>query len=174
MTEIERFHPSLRAQIAEGYRPCVGLMLLNPRNEIFVGRRIDTAESWQMPQGGIDPGETPEQAALRELHEEVGTSRADIIAESNRWRRYDLPSTLRGRVWRGRYRGQAQKWFLLRFTGSDEEIDLGGHRPEFDAWRWVRLDELVELIVAFKRDVYRDVVAEFGGIVRRDPEENRA
>ncbi len=174
MSDPELFHPSLREQVAAGYRPCVGLMLLNPRNEVFVGRRIDTAESWQMPQGGIDPGETPEQAALRELHEEVGTNRAEIIAESDRWRRYDLPTALRARMWRGRYRGQAQKWFLLRFTGTDDDIDLARHHPEFDAWRWVDLDDLVGLIVAFKRDVYQDVVEEFRGIIRGAPDGHRA
>lgn len=174
MSASERFHPSLQAQIAQGYRPCVGLMLLNADNRIFVGRRIDTAASWQMPQGGIDPGETPEEAAIRELHEEVGTSRAEIIAKSTQWRRYDLPSTLRGRVWRGRYRGQAQKWFLLRFTGTDADIDLARHHPEFDAWRWVDVDDLVELIVAFKRDVYKDVVEEFGSLIRGRPAGGRA
>jgi putative (di)nucleoside polyphosphate hydrolase len=143
------------------YRPCVGLMLFNPAGQVFVGRRIDTASAWQMPQGGIDPGEDPRVAALRELKEEIGTDNAVILAESTRWRRYDLPQRLWGRVWGGRYRGQTQRWFALRFTGTDADIDLGTHHPEFDAWRWVAIDELPQLVVPFKREVYMDVIAEF-------------
>jgi len=149
------------AAAPEGYRPCVGMMLFNRDGRVFVGRRIDTADAWQMPQGGIDPGETPAAAALREMREEIGTDKAIILAESPIWRPYDLPPRLGSRLWGGRYRGQAQKWLALRFTGADADIDLRTPHPEFDAWRWVDLDRLVELIVPFKRDVYREVVAEF-------------
>lgn len=144
-----------------GYRPCVGMMLLNAEGHVFVGRRIDTADAWQMPQGGIDPGETPRRAVLRELREEIGTDKAVILAESPIWRPYDLPPRLGSRLWGGRYRGQAQKWFALRFAGQDADIDLKTPHPEFDAWQWVALDRLVDLIVPFKRDVYREVVEEF-------------
>jgi putative (di)nucleoside polyphosphate hydrolase len=143
------------------YRPCVGVMLARPDGRIFVGRRIDTPEAWQMPQGGIDPGETPEVAALRELGEEIGTSAAEIVASSAGWYRYDLPPDLVGKVWGGRWRGQEQRWVLCRFTGRDEDIDLATHHPEFDAWRWVAPHEAVALIVPFKREIYAAVTAEF-------------
>src|SRR3546814_11044557 len=119
------------------YRPCVGLLLLNRDGNVFVGRRIDTAKEgdniWQMPQGGIDAGETPEEAALRELHEEIGTDKAEILAKSRHWLRYDLPSPLVGKVWQGRYRGQEQCWFELRFLGEDGDIDVATAPPAFDA-----------------------------------------
>ena len=145
-----------------GYRRGVGVMLLDPRGLVFVGRRLDTPDAWQMPQGGIDAGETPREAALRELAEEIGTDRAELLAESHGWLSYDLPPELGGRVWGGRYRGQTQKWFAFRFTGSDADIDLAAAaHPEFDAWRWVPADELPRLIVPFKRPVYEAVLAEF-------------
>jgi putative (di)nucleoside polyphosphate hydrolase len=151
----------------EGYRPGVGVMLLDPLNRVFVGRRIDTAgNNWQMPQGGIDKGETPRQAALRELREEVGTNRAEIIAETKGWLSYDVPADITRRRWRGRYRGQRQKWFAMRFLGRDEDIDLHTHHPEFDAWKWVPPAELPRLIVPFKRQLYLDVLTEFDGILR--------
>ena len=145
------------------YRPAVGIMLLNSRGEVFVARRCDmpTTAAWQMPQGGIDPGETPRQAALRELKEEIGTAKAEIIAESRGWLHYDLPIELVGSVWGGRYRGQRQKWFVMRFTGRDSEINLATRHPEFDAWRWVVSSRLPELIVPFKRQLYIDILAEF-------------
>lgn len=151
------------------YRRGVGVLLLNPEARIFVGRRIDqTAEAWQMPQGGIDKGEDPRTAALRELEEETGTAKAEVIAESAGWIRYDLPEDIAGRVWGGRFRGQEQKWFLLRFTGTDADIDLSKHgHPEFDAWRWVRLEDAPALIVPFKRPLYDAVVAEFAPIIAR-------
>ena len=153
--------------ILPDYRPCVGLLLLNSRGEVFVGRRVDTADAWQMPQGGIDPDEEPAAAALRELREEIGTGSAEILAESAVWRHYDLPSSLARRIWGGRFRGQAQKWFALRFTGQDSDIDLTATpHVEFDAWQWVALDRLVELIVPFKRDVYIEVVGEFAPLIR--------
>lgn len=145
-----------------GYRAGVGIMLVNAAGRVLVARRIDkSAEAWQMPQGGIDAGETPEQAALRELEEEVGTRKAEIVAESG-WLPYDLPEELRARLWGGRYRGQRQKWFLCRFTGDDRDIvlDRDAH-PEFNAWRWVEPAELPALIVPFKRALYERVLAEF-------------
>ncbi|MGE0746394.1 MAG: RNA pyrophosphohydrolase [Rhodospirillales bacterium] len=148
-----------------GYRPCVGLMLVNPAGLVFVGRRDDTPDAWQMPQGGIDDGETPRQAALRELREETGTDRAEIVAESQSWLRYDLPAELRGRLWGGSYVGQAQKWFVLRFLGADADFVLDAHQREFAEWRWAPLDDLPRLIVPFKRAVYEAVVAEFRPVV---------
>ena len=147
---------------AGAYRKGVGIMLLNRERLVFVGRRIDRdEEAWQMPQGGIDSGETPRQAAFRELKEEVGTDRAEIVAESKTWLSYDLPRDLRGRVWRGRYRGQRQKWFAMRFLGEDSDVDLETHHPEFNAWKWASVDDLLRFIVPFKHDLYRAVVDEF-------------
>jgi putative (di)nucleoside polyphosphate hydrolase len=144
-----------------GYRRGVGIMLVNGRGEVWVGRRCDAAEAWQMPQGGIDPGETPAEAAIRELQEEIGTDKAEIVAETRSWLCYDLPPEIAAAIWGGRYRGQCQKWFLMRFLGGDADIDLGGEHPEFDAWRWVAPETLPDLIVAFKRRLYCDVLAEF-------------
>lgn len=143
------------------YRPCVGILLLNAQGRVFVGRRKDTPDAWQMPQGGIDKGETPVQAALREMEEEIGTSKAEVLAETPDWLRYDLPPELLGKAWKGRYRGQEQKWIACRFTGSDADIDLATEHPEFDAWQWVDIDQLVTLIVPFKREIYTRVVAAF-------------
>ena len=149
------------------YRPGVGLMVLSPEGLVFVARRIDMpSEAWQMPQGGIDEGETPEQAALREFREEVGTDKVEIIAESERWLSYDLPEELLPRLWGGRFRGQNQKWFLVRFTGTDDDIDIATENPEFLDWKWVELETIPDLIVPFKRRLYEDLVAEFGAIVR--------
>jgi putative (di)nucleoside polyphosphate hydrolase len=149
------------------YRPCVGVTLFNPDGLVFVGRRRDTPDAWQMPQGGIDPGETPEVAGLRELEEEIGTARAELVALSSGWLRYDLPPELLGRVWGGRYRGQEQKWLLCRFTGTDADIRLDTPHPEFDAWRWVPPEEVAGLIVPFKRAIYEAVMAEFIPEIRR-------
>jgi putative (di)nucleoside polyphosphate hydrolase len=151
---------------AKGYRAGVGVMLLDRRSLVFVGRRIDTAgENWQMPQGGIDKGESPRQAARRELKEEAGTDKAEILAESAGWLTYDVPREIAGRLWRGRYRGQVQKWFAMRFTGEDRDIDLKTHHPEFDAWKWIAPAELPRLIVPFKRQLYLDVLREFEGLL---------
>lgn len=156
------------------YRPCVGVMLLNAAGNVWIGRRPGAADDpegrgswWQMPQGGIDEAEDPKAAALRELMEETSVTSARIIAESRDWYRYDLPEALRPKAWGGRYQGQKQKWFLARFEGNDAEIVLEkpGHKPEFDLWRWANLDELVPLIVPFKRDVYVQVVEEFRTLV---------
>jgi putative (di)nucleoside polyphosphate hydrolase len=157
------------------YRPCVGLMVFNRAGLVWVGRRIgspnqgEAAGWWQMPQGGIDPGEEPAQAALRELAEETGMRSGAIIGETQAWYSYDLPPQLLGRVWGGRYRGQTQKWFAIRFTGPDSEIDIypPDHDPEFDAWQWAPVDDLMRLVVPFKRDVYGAVIAELGPLVRR-------
>jgi putative (di)nucleoside polyphosphate hydrolase len=147
-----------------GYRPGVGIVLLNQERKVFVGRRIDMPHgwsAWQMPQGGIDANETPAQAALRELYEEVGTDKAEIIAETKGWLSYDLPAQIARTAWRGRYRGQRQKWFLMRFVGDDVDIDLSRHEAEFDAWKWVASKKLPELIVEFKRPVYVSLLDEF-------------
>lgn len=148
------------------YRLGVGIMLLNHDNKVFVGRRIDTSgEHWQMPQGGIDDGESPKEACLRELAEETGTDKARIIAESIDWLTYDLPPELSQRVWGGGYRGQRQKWFAMSFTGRDEDIRLDAHQPEFDAWKWLDPQDLPRYIVPFKRQLYLDVLAEFHEIL---------
>ena len=137
-------------------------MLLNPANLVFVGCRIDqSAENWQMPQGGIDEGEDPRTAAMREMYEEIGTNKAEIIAESREWLNYDLPPDLIPRVWGGRYRGQKQKWFACRFTGTDRDIVLDRHKPEFNAWKWAPMTEIARLIVPFKRPLYTQILAEF-------------
>jgi len=148
------------------YRLCAGVVLLNGVGLVFAGRRIDMPGVWQMPQGGIDEGETPREAALRELEEEVGTARADVLDETPGWLTYDLPPELVGTALRGRYRGQKQKWFAMRFLGRDEEIDISGVRhPEFDDWAWMRVPEVLEQIVPFKRDVYRRVFDAFGRLL---------
>jgi putative (di)nucleoside polyphosphate hydrolase len=142
-------------------------MLLNPRGDIFIGRRTDVqGEAWQMPQGGIDAGETPQQAAIRELKEEIGTNNAEIIAESGRWLAYDVPEEFARKAWGGRWKGQRQKWFVMLFKGADSDIDLAGEHPEFNAWRWVSVNELTELAVSFKRQLYIDVIGEFPTIFR--------
>lgn len=137
-------------------------MLLNRQGLVFVGKRIDqTVEGWQMPQGGIDKGEEPRDAALRELKEEAGTDKASIIAEMQDWVYYELPLHLVGIAFHGKFRGQRQKWFAMRFTGEDADIDLHAHEPEFSAWKWLSIDELLHVIVPFKRDTYAKVVAAF-------------
>ena len=151
------------------YRLCVGVMLLNAQGHVWIGRRFDkqneegTGHWWQMPQGGIDKGEDPKLAALRELAEETAVTSAAVAAESPNWYNYDLPAHLIGKSWKGRYRGQTQKWFALRFTGQDSEINLAppGHTQEFDRWRWAPMDEILDLIVPFKRQVYERVIADF-------------
>ncbi|HTW54782.1 MAG TPA: RNA pyrophosphohydrolase [Stellaceae bacterium] len=146
------------------YRPCVGVVLVNKDGKVFVGRRVgmpDGLSAWQMPQGGIDAGETPLEAARRELYEETGTDKAEFVAETRDWLCYDLPTSLIPKRWGGRYCGQRQKWFLMRFTGQDIDIDLARHEIEFDAWRWAEPAELPGLIVDFKRPVYVALLDEF-------------
>ena len=147
------------------YRKGVGIVLMDSRGHVFVGRRTDSkAAAWQMPQGGIDHGETPRAAALRELKEETGTDKAEIIGEMDDWITYDLPPHLIGVAFHGRFKGQRQKWFCLRFLGVDGDIDLAAHEPEFSTWRWVDLHDLPNLIVPFKRDTYKAVTAAFRGL----------
>lgn len=153
------------------YRPCVGLMLFNATGLVFVGKRNDVdGDHWQMPQGGIDAGESPRAAALRELYEEVGTDKVTILAEHSEWLNYDLPQELSRKIWRGRYRGQSQRWFAMRFTGKDSDIDLDAHHAEFSAWRWIGIGELDALAVPFKRGVYRRVIDEFARFAHPTPE----
>ena len=143
------------------YRRGVGIALFTGQGKVFAAERIDTPGAWQMPQGGIDKHEDPWPAALRELKEEIGTANAERLGETD-WLRYELPPDLVGHVWKGKYRGQEQKWFAARFTGKDSDIDLeADSHPEFNAWRWTSLNELPELIVPFKRAVYETVLAEF-------------
>lgn len=144
------------------YRAGVGIMLLNRRGEVLVACRLDVpGEAWQMPQGGIDDGEAPRDAALRELKEEIGTDRAVIVAESRGWLRYDLPAEAIATARHPLKRGQRQKWFVMRFTGEDSDIDLATAHPEFSAWKWVPVEQLPRLIVSFKRQLYVDVLTEF-------------
>jgi putative (di)nucleoside polyphosphate hydrolase len=159
------------------YRPCVGIVAFNRDGLAFIGRRIDGPEhvdlthAWQMPQGGIDAGEEPWPAALRELHEETNISSIERLGEIDEWLSYDIPADLIGQAWNGRYRGQTQKWFAVRFTGAESEIDIahpgGTHQAEFSAWRWEPLQNVPDLVVPFKRPVYERVVAEFSKFARR-------
>jgi len=146
------------------YRPCVGIMLVNPQGGVFTGQRIDSqVAAWQMPQGGIDPGETAQEAALRELWEETGVLQelVTVEAETADWVTYDLPHDLVPKIWKGRFRGQKQRWFLMRFHGTDAQINIQTDHPEFSEWTWLESRDLVDKIVPFKREVYAQVVAEF-------------
>lgn len=144
------------------YRPCVGIFLLNNDGLVFAGRRIDSrAEAWQMPQGGIDAGESPLQACMREMREEIGTNTAKLVSQHDDWLYYDIPLPLADRLWQGRYKGQKQKWMALRFTGDDSDINIVTEEPEFCEWKWLSPHDLVDLAVPFKRDVYQNVLAAF-------------
>lgn len=158
------------------YRPSAGIMLLNRKGLVFIGRRRGSPEDppgrleWQMPQGGIDAGENPSQAALRELYEETNVRSVQAMAELDEWLSYDIPPEFVGKGWTKRYRGQTQKWFVFRFVGPDSEIDIaspggGHHKAEFDAWRWEALERLPDLIVPFKRPIYQRLVNEFKHLV---------
>lgn len=150
------------------YRACVGVMVVNAAGEVFVGQRLDrNYDAWQMPQGGVEKGEDPAQAALRELEEETGITRdlVRIEAETADWLPYELPHDLVPKLWNGKYRGQKQKWFLLRFSGKDADVNIATAEPEFSKWRWLPASEMLDGIVPFKRDVYARVVKEFGEIL---------
>ena len=153
------------------YRACVGMMVLNRDGHVFIGRRlggpehVDATHGWQMPQGGVDEGEDLYAAALRELHEETSSRAVSNLGEIEEWLSYDIPRQIAGKVWKGKYRGQKQKWYAFRFTGNEKEIDIlhpvGGHKPEFTEWRWEPMRNLPALIIPFKRAVYEEVVREF-------------
>ncbi|RED15738.1 RNA pyrophosphohydrolase [Parasphingopyxis lamellibrachiae] len=147
------------------YRPCAGVMLLNSQRRVFVGQRMDSSsEAWQMPQGGIDKGEDAETAAFRELEEETGiaSSKASLVAKASRELVYDLPDELVGKIWKGRYRGQRQSWFLMRFDGSDSDVNIATQHQEFRAWKWAQPATLPDLIVPFKKRLYEELLLEFG------------
>ena len=149
------------------YRPCVGIALFNARGEVLVAERGDNPGGWQMPQGGIDPGETPETAVFREMKEEIGTDKARIIGMMEDWQYYDLPDALAKKLWGGKYKGQRQKWIALEFTGTDADIRLDTHEHrEFMQWKWVALTDVLNLAVPFKRDVYAKVVEAFAPFSR--------
>jgi putative (di)nucleoside polyphosphate hydrolase len=151
------------------YRPCAGVMLLNRHGQVFVGQRLDSVlEAWQMPQGGIDPGEAPIDAAWRELWEETGVRRehAELVAAAPEELTYDLPADLIEKVWKGKWRGQRQMWFLFRFLGEDEDVNIATADPEFRAWRWANPKDLPDIIVPFKRDLYRQLLAVFAEHLR--------
>ncbi len=146
------------------YRPAAAIMLLSSEDKVFVAQRLDTMlDAWQMPQGGLDPGEDPQAGALRELEEETGIKPhlVEILAKAPQELLYDLPPEMMGKIWGGKYRGQAQHWFVARFLGRDEDVDINTADPEFRAWKWVEAHELVDLIVPFKRKLYAEVVATF-------------
>jgi putative (di)nucleoside polyphosphate hydrolase len=149
------------------YRPCVGIMLINQDGYIFGGQRIDNrAEAWQMPQGGIDEGEDYQTACFREMREEIGTDKAEILGVHPEWLNYDIPLPLADRLWGGYYRGQSQKWVALRFHGSDHDINIQTDEPEFMAWQWMSPDQLIKMAVPFKRPVYENIMSVFNSHIR--------
>jgi putative (di)nucleoside polyphosphate hydrolase len=158
-----------KPSLITAYRPCVGVMLLNRAGHVWMGRRFEKQNDdgvgkwWQMPQGGIDAGEDPQAAALRELYEETAVRSARVVAEAPGWFKYDLPEHLIGKSWNGKYRGQKQKWFALEFLGEDTEVNLKppGHKQEFDQWRWMTMDEALDAVVPFKKAVYVEMIQAF-------------
>jgi putative (di)nucleoside polyphosphate hydrolase len=149
------------------YRPCVGIMLINDNGHIFGGQRIDNrAEAWQMPQGGIDAGEDVETACFREMREEIGTDKADILSIHPEWLNYDIPLPLADRLWGGSYRGQSQKWVALRYTGQDSDINIATEEPEFFSWQWMSPADLIQLAVPFKQPVYEDIMTQFAQYIK--------
>jgi putative (di)nucleoside polyphosphate hydrolase len=144
------------------YRPCAGIMLLNNQNQVFVAKRIDTAvEAWQMPQGGIDQGEDPKEAAIRELEEETGIRDTQVIAEYEGWLTYDLPDELYGKVWKGKFGGQTMKWYVMRFNGNENDINIETAHPEFSEWKWTEISNIPDMIVPFKKDIYQKLADKF-------------
>ena len=144
------------------YRRCVGLVVINKDGLVFVGKRIDSnLNAWQMPQGGIENGESPRNAGLRELKEEIGTNNVKLIGEIDNWLNYDIPQKLSSKLWNGKYRGQTQKWLAFQFLGSDDEININTEDPEFKEWKWEEHKNLVNLAVPFKKDIYKKIINEF-------------
>lgn len=149
------------------YRRCVGIVLFNKDRKVFVGKRADySSEAWQLPQGGVDEGETDEQALYREMYEEVGTDKAEIVAKFPRLLRYELPPELQGKLWGGEYRGQEQQWFLTYFYGSEDDINIDTDVPEFTEYQWLALPKCIDLIVDFKREVYKQLIKQFSPIIQ--------
>mgnify|MGYP001161285805 FL=1 len=149
----------------KSYRRCVGLVVINKDGLVFVGKRIDSnLNAWQMPQGGIEKGESPRNAGLREMKEEIGTNNVKLIGEMNDWLNYDIPKKLSSKLWNGKYRGQTQKWLAFRFMGNDDEINIGTEDPEFKEWKWEEHKKLVDLAVPFKRDIYKKIINEFSNL----------
>ena len=149
------------------YRACVGICLVNHEGLIFAGKRLDNrAEAWQMPQGGIDEGEDAMTACFREMGEEIGTNKAEFITEHPDWLDYDIPEALADKLWHGRYRGQTQKWMLLRYIGQDSDINIETNEPEFEEWCWMSPDDLIDYAVPFKKDVYRALMSHFEGFMK--------
>jgi putative (di)nucleoside polyphosphate hydrolase len=175
MAHIDNFSPSTGAA-GMPLRSCVGVMLINPQGLVWVGRRVPkwiadrTAAVWQMPQGGLEPGEQPVDAALRELFEETGVRSVEILAEDDEWLTYELPQSLLGVALKGRYRGQQLRWFAMRFTGSDDEVNIQpqrGLKAEFEAWRWEKPERIIALTVPHKRQLYATVLERFGHLAQR-------
>lgn len=147
------------------YRPCVGIVLINRAKQVFVGQRLDNSvEAWQMPQGGIDDGETAIEAGLREMLEEIGTNNAELVSEHSTWLDYDIPINLANRLWQGQFKGQSQKWLAFHYLGDDQDINIDTIEPEFRAWKWAEPEALPNLAVPFKRDVYQNIINEFADL----------
>ena len=165
---MEKGKEKLGSRVNLPYRRGVGMMILNKDNLIFVGKRLDSkVDTWQMPQGGIDGDETVVEAGLRELVEETNIINVELIAESKNWFYYDIPEFLVGKLWDGKYRGQKQKWLLLKFAGDEGEINIATENPEFEEWKWVEMEMLPQLIVSFKKTLYNSIIEEFSPQVRR-------
>lgn len=158
----------MKPYLERPYRPCVGICLVNDDGLIFAGKRIDNrSEAWQMPQGGIDEGEDAVTACFREMAEEIGTDNAELVAEYPDWLDYDIPEPLANKLWHGTYRGQSQKWMLLRYRGADSDINIETDIPEFESWQWMAPEQLVQLAVPFKKDVYQALMAEFSKLFQK-------
>jgi len=156
----------MKANLFKKYRRCVGIMIINKEKKILVGKRIDHPSGfWQMPQGGIDENENPEEAVRREMMEEIGTNKAELIKVSSQWINYNIPlETLKTLPWGNKYIGQSQKWFVFKFTGQDSDINVDTKNPEFSEWKWAKMDSIIDNIVPFKRDVYSKILEEFKDI----------